>query len=158
MATRPDAPPESWATRLARWGFNHFPAFRGTGGWIRHIAHDWSVVVVEIPLSWRTRNYVATIFGGSMFGACDPIYMLMLIKRLGPEYVVWDRRGTIHFLRPGRQKLTARFTVTDLELATLRELAAPGEPLDRTYEIELVDPAGVVCARIEKTIYVRKKA
>jgi hypothetical protein len=36
--------------------------------------------------SWRTRNYVGTIFGGSMYSAVDPIYMVMLTRRLGKDY------------------------------------------------------------------------
>lgn len=42
-------------------------------------------VRIRLPLSRRTRNYVGTIFGGSLYGALDPIYMIMLIKALGPE-------------------------------------------------------------------------
>jgi hypothetical protein len=82
--------PESWQTRLARWGFNWFPAYRATGAWITYVASDWCEVRVRLPLSWRTRNYVGTLFGGSMYGAVDPVHMIMLIKALGPEYIVWD--------------------------------------------------------------------
>ena len=96
--------PETWRTRLSRWGFNWFPAYRGTGGRVAYIAGDWSEVHVHVPLSWRTRNYVGPIFGGSMYGAIDPVYMLMLIKILGPEYVVWDKAATIRFRRPGRER------------------------------------------------------
>lgn len=155
--TRPESDRESWGTRLQRFGFNLFPAFRGTGGRILFIRHDWREVRLAIPLNWRTRNYVGTVFGGSMFAACDPIYMLMLIKCLGPDYVVWDRRGTIHFLRPGRKTLQARFELTEEELSAVRELCAPGEAIDRTYSVELVDRDGLVCARLEKTIYLRRK-
>jgi hypothetical protein len=76
--------PESWGTRLERWGFNWFPADRGTGGRIDSIAADGREVRVRVPLSWRTRNHVGTTFGGSLYGALDPIYMIMLIKALGP--------------------------------------------------------------------------
>lgn len=75
---------ESWQTRIARWTFNWFPAYRGTGAKITCIASDWFEVRVRLPLSSRTRNYVGTIFGGSMYGAVDPVYMIMLIKALGP--------------------------------------------------------------------------
>ena len=52
---------ESWQTRLRRWGFNFFPAYRGTGARITYIAADWREVRIRLPLSWRTRNYVGTI-------------------------------------------------------------------------------------------------
>ncbi len=70
--------PESIRTTLMRWGFNLFPAYRGTGGRITYIAADWREVRVTLPLNWRTGNYVGTIFGGSMYGAVDPLYMVML--------------------------------------------------------------------------------
>src|SRR5258708_14269626 len=103
---------ETWRTRTHRWLFNWFPAYRGTGGRVAYIAGDWSEVRVRVPLSWRTRNYVGTIFGGSMYGAIDPIYMLMLMKILGPEYIVWDKAATIRFRRPGREQLQAVFRVS----------------------------------------------
>jgi hypothetical protein len=67
------------------------PVYRGTGGRLKYIAEDWSEIKLVLPLSWRTRNYVGTIFGGSIYSAVDPIYMLMPIRRLGPEFIVWDK-------------------------------------------------------------------
>jgi hypothetical protein len=45
--------------------------------------------------------------------------MIMLIKLLGPDYVVWDRAASVHFKKPGRSTLYARFTVNDEELAAI---------------------------------------
>lgn len=148
---------ESWRTRAWRWGFNFFPAYRGTGGRVTYIAADWKEVHVALPLSWRTRNYVGTIFGGSLYGAIDPIYMLMLIHTLGPEYIVWDKAATIHFRKPGKSTLCARFVLTDEELEAIRTLAAQNPSVDRVYPVELVDKNGVVHASFEKTLYIRKK-
>ena len=149
---------ESIRSRLARVGFNLFPAYRGTGARITYLADDWSEVEVRVPLSWRTRNYVGTIFGGSMYGAVDPVYMIMLIKRLGSGFVVWDREATIRFRRPGRSTLRARFRISDEEVAEIRSLLpAAGDRVDRRYEVELVDAGGEVHATIEKVIYVRRK-
>src|SRR5260370_10636464 len=95
-----------------RWKFNLFPAYRGTGGRITYISGDLREVRVKIPLSWRTRNYVGTIYGGSLYGAVDPMYMIMLIRILGPAYTVWDKAASIRFVKPGRSTLTARFVLT----------------------------------------------
>lgn len=35
-----------------------------------------------------------------MFGAVDGIHMVMLIKLLGSDYVVWDKTSTIRFKQP----------------------------------------------------------
>ena len=93
--------PESLSSRLLRWKFNLFPAYRGTGARIDYIADDFREIRVRLRLSWRTRNAVGTIFGGSMYGAVDPVYMIMLMRLLGREFVVWDKSAEIRFLKPG---------------------------------------------------------
>ena len=148
---------ESLRTRLIRWGFNWFPAFRGTGGRITYIARDFREVRLRLPLSWRTRNYVGTIFGGSMYGAVDPIYMIMLIRALGPAYVVWDKSASIRFRRPGRTTLHARFVITDEEVDAIRAALRDERSTDRVYSVDLMDGDGVVHATVEKTIHVRRK-
>jgi len=140
-----------------RWGFNFFPAYRGTGGRVTYIAADWREVRVKLPLNWRTRNYVGTTFGGSLYGAVDPFYMIMLIKLLGPEYVVWDRAAAIRFRKPGRGTLFARFVITEDELASIRIALETQSKIDRVYQVELADAAGEVHASIEKTVYIRRK-
>jgi len=150
--------PESLRTRLHRYGFNLFPAFRGTGGWVTYIADDWCEVRLRIPLSLRTRNYVGTIFGGSMYAAVDPIYMLMLINALGPEYVVWDKAASIRFRRPGRTTLHATFALTAAELDSFRETLRTERAVEPVYTVNLVDAEGVVHATVEKTLHIRKKA
>lgn len=147
---------ESLTTRLARWRFNFFPAYRRTGGRITYISHDWREVRVKLPLNRRTRNYVGTTFGGSLYGAVDPLYMIMLIKLMGPEYVVWDKSATIRFKRPGRSTLYATFVVPEQEVAAIRAELEQCEKLDRVYETSLVDSEGVVHAIVEKVVQIRK--
>ncbi len=149
--------PESWRTRLARWGFNWFPAYRGTGARITFIASDWREIRVRLPLSWRTRNYVGTIFGGSMYGAVDPVYMIMLIHLLGPGYVVWDKAATIRFRKPGRESLTATFRVTEEELDAIRGEVDRNGRAERTYTVELVNAAGEIHASCEKLLSIKSK-
>jgi acyl-coenzyme A thioesterase PaaI-like protein len=149
--------PESLTTKFTRWGFNFFPAYRGTGARITYIARDWREVRVKVPLNWRTRNYVGTIFGGSMYGAVDPIYMVMLIKILGPEYTVWDKAAAIRFKRPGKSTLYTKFVLTEEELSAIKAAVATEPFTERIYHIELIDAGGALCASIDKTVYIRKK-
>jgi acyl-coenzyme A thioesterase PaaI-like protein len=139
-----------------RWKFNIFPAYRGTGGRVKYISADFREVRIALPLSFRTRNYVGTIFGGSMYAAVDPIYMIMLIHNLGRGYVVWDKAASIRFRKPGRTTLHATFRLDESELEEIRTAAAGGNPIDRTYNVELVDANGVSHASVEKIIYIRK--
>lgn len=145
---------ESLRTRLFRWAFNVWPCFRGTGARVAFIASDWSEVRVRLPLSWRTRNYVGTIFGGSLYAAVDPFYMLMLIHRLGPEYVVWDKAASIRFRKPGRSTLFATFRLEEAEVDEIRRLLRDQPKVDRTYPVELKDAEGVLHAEVQKVIHI----
>jgi hypothetical protein len=149
--------PESFRSRVIRWRFNVFPAYRGTGGRVTYIADDWREVRIKLPLSWRTRNYVGTIFGGSLYGATDPFFMIQLIQLLGRDYVVWDKAASIRFRKPGRTTLYATFVIDDAELEAIRAATAEGTSVDRVFTVELKDAEGVVHAVVEKVIYVKKK-
>ena len=137
-----------------RWGFNLWPCYRGTGARVTFIAADWREVRVRLPLSWRTRNYVGTIFGGSLYAAIDPFFMIMLMKNLGPAYVVWDKAATIRFRKPGRSLLRASFRLDEDELMDLRRLLLEQPKVDRTYLVQLMDAGGVVHAEVEKVIHI----
>lgn len=149
--------PESFASRVMRWKFNLFPAYRGTGARVTYISSDFREVRVKLPLTFRSRNAVGTIYGGSMYGAVDPMYMIMLMQLLGREYVVWDKAATIRFRKPGRTTLFANFALDDDELNAIRDAAASGTPIDRTYNVDLVDAEGVVHASVQKVIYIKRK-
>jgi acyl-coenzyme A thioesterase PaaI-like protein len=149
--------PESLMTKAKRWGFNFFPAYRGTGGRLTYIADDFHEIHVKLPLSWRTRNYVGTTFGGSMYGAVDPLYMVMLIKILGKDYVVWDKAATIRFKRPGRETLYAKFKIEPNEVEQIKDELTRSKSIDRIFRVSLVNDAGKVHAEVEKTLYIASK-
>jgi acyl-coenzyme A thioesterase PaaI-like protein len=149
--------PESFASKIDRWKFNVFPAYRGTGARIIYIAGDYREIRVKIPLTWRTRNYVGTIYGGSMYGGIDPIYMVMLIKTLGSEYTVWDKSAKIRFKRPGKETLFADFLLTEAELDEIKQSLETRKSVDRIYTVELKDKNGTVHCLIEKTLYIAKR-
>lgn len=148
---------ESFASKLDRWKFNLFPAYRGSGARVQFISDDYREMRIKIPLNWRTRNYVGTIFGGSMYAGVDPIYMLMLIKILGRDYIVWDKSAKIRFKRPGKETLYADFKVTDEDIEEIKEALTTQKSFDKIYTVELKDKAGKIHAEVEKTIYIAKK-
>lgn len=148
--------PESFSKKLERIKFNLFPAYRGSGGRIAYISEDYHEIHVKLPLNWRTKNYVGTIFGGSMFAATDPIFMVMLIKILGNDYLVWDKSTNIRFKRPGKETLFAKFIITPEEISEIKSQLETTNSIDKNYKIELKNEAGKVHAIIEKTLYIAK--
>jgi acyl-coenzyme A thioesterase PaaI-like protein len=148
---------ETFSKKIERFKFNLFPAYRGSGGRIAYISDDYHEIHVKLPLNWRTKNYVGTIFGGSMFAATDPIFMVMLIKILGRDYLVWDKSSNIRFKRPGKETLFAKFLITNEEINEIKTQLESTKSIDKIYKIELKNKEGKVHAIIEKILYLSKK-
>ncbi|MEO0733301.1 MAG: DUF4442 domain-containing protein [Bacteroidota bacterium] len=144
---------------LFKHGFNFSPMYRRTTARITEVSDDLLRVRIRLPISWRNRNYVGTIFGGSMAAATDPIAMVQLINLLGDDYVVWDKAGTIRFRRPAKENLYAEFTYGEAELADIRRRVAETDEITIEKETRLTDQAGTtVYAEVSKTLYVANKA
>ncbi len=92
-----------------------------------------------------------------MYGAVDPVYMVMLIKLLGPGYTVWDKAAAIRFRRPGRSTLQAVFAIDAGTVAAIRDELARVPAVERIFTVELTDAAGSVHATIDKTVYIGRR-
>ena len=149
---------EPLKTKLTRWGFNLFPAYLATGARITGLSDDLREVNIKLPLNWRTKNHVGTIFGGSMYAAMDPVYALMLLKNLGPEYVVWDKAANVRFKKPGLETLYARFVIDAEEIAYIEAMLDASSSVELEYLVDLTDEKGEVCATVEKTLCIRRKS
>jgi acyl-coenzyme A thioesterase PaaI-like protein len=138
--------------------FNVWPALLGTGAHITHVSPDWTELDVKLPLSWRTRNYMGTTFGGSIYASVDPYAMVMLIRQLGEdEYVVWDKSARVQFKRPGTQTLYARFRIPAETVAEIKAEVDAKNKLDWTYSLDLKDADGTVYATVDKVLFVARK-
>ena len=106
---------------------NVYPPYVGAGILITHIARDASEIRVEMPLNDSNLNLVGTHFGGSLYALVDPHLMILLIQRLGPDYVVWDKEANIDFRKPGIGTVHATVRVTDAETEAIRAATAKGD-------------------------------
>jgi acyl-coenzyme A thioesterase PaaI-like protein len=145
------------SARLLRWGMNLWPPFLGAGIRVRQIAPDFREVTVEMPLRLYNRNYVGTHFGGSLFAMTDPFFMLMVVHNLSPDYLVWDKAASIDFVSPGRGRVRAQFRLTDQDLAQIRACTDGGDKHLHLFKVDVTDAEGLVVARVEKIVYVRRR-
>ena len=67
------------------------------------------------------------------------------------------KEASIKFKQPGRSTLRAEIKITKAETDYIRKTLKEQTKLDRTYQIELFDEAGTVCAVVEKIIHFKKK-
>lgn len=148
---------ETFRSRMFRLFFNFFPVYRRTGARVTFISEDTSEIHIKLKLKWTTRNYVGTVFGGSIYAAADPIYMLQLIQLLGDDYVVWDKAASVKFIKPVRNTIYSRFVITEEILHEVKTKVAAEQKYVMDIPAQWVDAEGTVYAEVIKTLYIADK-
>lgn len=145
----------SWRQKVLMAAVNFYPPFLGCGVRIRRQPDGG--FRVSMKLRWWNRNYVGTHFGGSLYLMTDPWLMLILMERLGREYLVWDQSASIKFERPGRTEVEASFEISEAEVEQVRrEIEQEGVSKPR-FIVEVKDKNGVVVATVEKGLWAARK-
>jgi acyl-coenzyme A thioesterase PaaI-like protein len=143
-------------SRLQR-RLNTYPPFLGAGIRIKRVSDDIGTIEVQMPLHFWNRNYVGTHFGGSLYSMCDPFFMLILIHKLGKDYVVWDKSATIRFKKPGTGTMKAVFHIPPERIEQIRAQADIHGRVEPAFQVQVMDQDGNVVAEIDKLLYVRRK-
>lgn len=145
--------------KLLKYGFNLSPMYRRSTGRITDVSDDMLNIKIKLPISYKNRNYVNSIFGGSMFAAVDPIPMVQLMDILGNDYVVWDKSAEIFFKRPAKENLYAHFSYSVDELEVIKENVALNNETEIVKKTALTNKEGnIVFCEVRKTIYVANKS
>ncbi len=145
------------SARALRIGMNLWPPFLGAGIRVRRIAPDFREALVELRPGLANRNFFGTHFGGSLYAMTDPFFALMVLHNLPSDYLVWDKSASIDFLAPGRGRVRARFAITQQDIDTIVRMTADGDKHLHLFRVDVEDAEGLVVARVEKLVYVRKK-
>ncbi|MEK9817880.1 MAG: DUF4442 domain-containing protein [Limnobacter sp.] len=140
-----------------RRAMNFYAPLRGAGIHVHRITANFEEVEVHMPLSRRNKNIMGTQFGGSLYAMADPFYMLILMKRLGSRYHVWDQEATIRFVAPGTSMVKGIYQVSDQTLAEIKAKAEGGEKVLHTFETDITHSDGSVVAHVTKVLYIRLK-
>lgn len=148
-------PPSS--PRLLRYALNLWSPYRGAGIRVRHVAADFRSVTVEMRLRFSNRIAAGTHFGGSLYAMTDPFFALMLQANLGRGYLVWDKAGSIDYIAPGRGRVWARFDLAEPDLAHIVRMTDTGDKHLHLFRVDIKDDDGMVVARVEKMVYIRRK-
>ena len=144
--------------QIYKYGFNLSPMYRRTTARIVEVSEDLHYVKIKIPHNYKNKNYVGSIFGGSMQSATDPIYMIQLINILDDNYIVWDKAASIKYRRPARESIFGEFIFTKDEINSIKKAVSEKKEMDIIKKLNLVNHDRKVFAKIEKTLYIADKA
>lgn len=136
---------------------NLYPPYIGAGIRVNYIAEDWREMKVSMKVRWFNRNVFGTHFGGSLYSMVDPHFVLLLLQCLGKDYIVWDKAADIDFIKATKRPVHAIYRVTDAMLAKIKEKTAAGDKYLPQYEVDIVDDSGELIAKVNKTLYIRRK-
>ncbi|MEM1339727.1 MAG: DUF4442 domain-containing protein [Bacteroidota bacterium] len=143
---------------LFKYGFNLSPMYKRSTAKITEVSDDLLEIKVKLPISYKNRNYLNSIFGGSMFSAVDPIPMVQLINLIGDDYVVWDKSAEISFKRPAKENLYADFYYTKEELRDIQQQVLKENEIEILKTTKLTNRNGTkVYCEVKKTIYIANK-
>ncbi|MFK7951864.1 MAG: DUF4442 domain-containing protein [Ekhidna sp.] len=132
--------------------------YRRSTGRLIHVSDDLLDIRVKIKISWKNKNYVGTIFGGSMASATDPIYMIQLMNILGNEYVVWEKEANIRFKKPAKVSVYAHFSFTPNEIEQIKRDVKASDEIDVVKYLSITNKTEtIVFAELKKIIYVADK-
>jgi acyl-coenzyme A thioesterase PaaI-like protein len=148
----------TWDPEALRRRINAYPPYAGARIEATWIAPDASEIRVRMPLEESNANLVGTHFGGSLYAMVDPHLMILLMERLGPDHLVWDRRAAIDFLKPGRGTVRATIRLTDAEVDAIRAATRDGGKHLPEWVVDVVDEEDEVVARVTKTLYIRRRS
>lgn len=143
--------------QIYKYGFNWSPMYKRSTGKLIKVSEDLLYVKIKIPLSIKNRNFVGSIFGGSLFSATDPIYMIQLINILGDNYVVWDKDASIKYKRPAKETVFSEFIFTNSEIENIKNEVSKHGELTLVKNPKIVNKEGIVIAELTKSIYVADK-
>ncbi|MGA0956049.1 MAG: DUF4442 domain-containing protein [Burkholderiaceae bacterium] len=143
-----------WRARLLHWGFNVFPAFRGTGGRLISVSPDFLTITARLRYNWRTKNIMGSVYGGSLFAVTDGPHPIMLMAALGPESVVLDKAASIRYRKPAYEDLTVQFHFSPEEILEIEHRLQRENEFEYQVCMDLTGMDGSVFATVDRTLYV----
>ncbi len=143
--------------RKLRFGLNIWFPFRFTGIKVLEFRDDWSYAKVRLKKSWYNQNAVGTHFGGSLFAMTDPFYMLMAYYQIGKDYLVWDKKAEIKFIKASRKPVFAEFHLPNELLEDWKTQLQTEDKIEPKFEVDIKDAEGNMIAKVWKTLYIKDK-
>ena len=125
---------------------------------LKKVSEDYTYMKVKIRRSILNINFHKTIFGGSIFSACDPYFPTMyynIFEQKNRKLEIWLKSANIKYKRPATTHLFLEFKISEDDIKTA-ELELDGNGKYETWhKVEAINKKGIVCAEAEMLVYLR---
>lgn len=143
--------------KLAKRLLNLYPPYIGAGVKCSYISEDWTELHTNMKVRWYNKNRVGTHFGGSLYSMVDPHLMLLMMQQLGRGYYVWDKSADIDFIKATKRPVKAIIRMPKVIVDEIKQRTEQGDKHLPEFEIDIISDDGELIARVNKTLYVKKK-
>lgn len=125
---------------------------------LKEISDDFSEMKVILKKSLFNMNFHRTIFGGSIFSACDPYLPTMyyhIFSNKKRKLIIWLKAGTIQYLKPATSSLKIHFKITKEEIEMAENALDKNGKFEIWHSVDAINEKGEVCVNAKMQIYLR---
>jgi hypothetical protein len=125
---------------------------------VKKISLDFKEINVVLKKSIFNINFHKTIFGGSIFSACDPYFPTMyynIFKLKNKELIIWVKAAEIKYLQPATSNLFLNFKIKNSQIKEIESNLKTQGKYEIKNEVLAINKEGITCAQAVITTYLR---
>ena len=143
---------------LLKTVLNLFPPLLFNRIVLKEISDDFMQMKVVLRRALFNMNFHKTIFGGSIFSACDPYFPTMyyhIFANKNRQLIIWLKSAEIQYLRPADSSLKLHFEITKEEVEKVENALDKIGKTEIWHTVEAINKKGVICAKANMLVYLR---
>ncbi len=143
---------------LLKTVLNLFPPLLFNRIVLKEVSDDFLEMRVVLRRALFNINFHKTIFGGSIFSACDPYFPTMyyhIFANKGRKLIIWLKSAEIQYLKPADSSLKLHFKITEEDILLAEKTLDKKSKFEIWHTVEAINKKGIVCARAKMQVYLR---
>lgn len=139
-----------------RLALNLYPPLFFNRIFVKKISTDYKQMDVVLKKSFLNINYNKSIFGGSIFSACDPFFPIMyyhIFKQ--KKLILWVKNADIQYLNPATSNLYLSFKISNEQIEEIKTSLKKYGKYEINNEVQAIDNENNVCAKAMINVYLR---
>jgi len=135
---------------------NLFPPLFFNRIYLKNISSDYKEMNVVLKKSIFNINYYKSVFGGSIFSACDPYFPIMYYNIFKErKLIVWVKSAEIKYIIPANSTLRLNFKISNMQIKEVEDALLLNGKHEITNEVSAINNENMVCAQAAIQIYLR---
>tara|TARA_B110000003_G_C16471887_1_gene466024 strand:- start:155 stop:634 length:480 start_codon:yes stop_codon:yes gene_type:complete len=143
---------------VIKFALNIFPPLFFNRIVLKEISDDFLFMRVILKKAIFNINLHKTIFGGSIFSACDPYFPTMyyhIFAKKNRKLIIWLKSAEIQYLRPADSSLELKFNISETEIKHAEKILNDKGKFEIWHNVKAINKKGVICANANMLIYLR---